>query len=81
MQGKSNRDVEMSCLFFRSLGECTVRAHGMAGAVIQRLDMPQATRFSWRRAVRLLALSSSSLESVVDRWLGLYASLLETTAL
>jgi glycosyltransferase involved in cell wall biosynthesis len=49
----------------------------LAASVIEVLNMSSAARRSWGHAARQLALSEFSLESVVDRWLGLYASLME----
>jgi glycosyltransferase involved in cell wall biosynthesis len=48
----------------------------LAAAVIEVLNMSQEARRSWGRAARLLAQSDFSLESVADRWLELYASLM-----
>lgn len=49
----------------------------LASAVIEVLDMPQGTRTSWGQVAREIVLADFSLESVADRWLGLYASLME----
>src|SRR5450830_221310 len=49
----------------------------LAAAVIEALNMSQEGRGSWGHAARLLALSSFSLEAVVDRWLALYTRLIE----
>ncbi|RIE08130.1 glycosyltransferase [Candidatus Cryosericum odellii] len=49
----------------------------LVAAVIEVLNMSPAARRSWGHAARQLAQSSFSLESVADRWLSLYASLIE----
>jgi glycosyltransferase involved in cell wall biosynthesis len=52
----------------------------LAAAVIEALSMAPAARRSWGYAARQLAQASFSLESVTDRWLGLYADLVEPLA-
>jgi glycosyltransferase involved in cell wall biosynthesis len=49
----------------------------LVAAVVEVLNMSLAARCSWGHAARLLAQSSFSLESVVDRWFDLYAGLME----
>jgi glycosyltransferase involved in cell wall biosynthesis len=49
----------------------------LAAAAIAVLNMSPAARQLWGHAARQLVLSSFSLESVVDRWLDLYAGLME----
>ena len=52
----------------------------LAAAVIEVLNMSPEARQSWGHAARQLVQSSFSLASVVDRWLGLYTSLVMPTA-
>lgn len=49
----------------------------LAAAVIEVLNMAPAARRSWGHAARQLVQASFSLESVADRWLALYTSLIE----
>lgn len=51
----------------------------LAAAVIEVLNMSQAARRSWGDAARQSAQTNFSLESVVDRWLDLYTSLMKPT--
>jgi len=76
MRVTSDKGVEVSWLYLRSLYACGMRPGGVTAAVIEKLA--QAIRFSSACGARLLALSSPPWQSVADRRLGLYASLLET---
>lgn len=51
----------------------------LAAAVIEILNMSQAARRSWGDAARQSVQTNFSLESVVDRWLDLYTSLMKPT--
>jgi glycosyltransferase involved in cell wall biosynthesis len=52
----------------------------LASAAIEVLDMPQGTRTSWGQVAREIVLADFSLESVADRWLGLYSGLTQCNA-
>jgi glycosyltransferase involved in cell wall biosynthesis len=50
----------------------------LAAAVVEVLNMSPAARRSWGHVAREIVLADFSLESVADRWLGLYKRLVES---
>jgi glycosyltransferase involved in cell wall biosynthesis len=52
----------------------------LAAAVSEVLNLAPVARRSWGRAARELVRSTFSLESVADRWLGLYETLVDSRA-